>query len=334
MHCLYCDRPLALLKRLTGDGEFCSKEHRRIYQQEHNQLALARLLESQPKGKEKLRPDKAQSVKPEAEIMEPIQPVKAPQAPDPPRAGFLSESLAAGPVPSTTRLASVPRVKPGSAVWGGIEAASSFQGSRPKTAGFLAESLRPSLIAGAVQLQSKSKFKPPVANLRIEERPLSSKGGALKRPQPSGAGFVFEPQAGRLSVGNARPPAEARFSPLRPVTARAGLFPRGGGDCNLRMAKFISGSVIEPTRPGSVRLPAIGTRWKQLSPVLPKKAPGKIILVLGSFLQRPVRPAGQDLLPEAFEIPFQPISYPQYSPRMGCLEERLHRTDRIGFSPP
>src|SRR6266576_531448 len=48
MRCLHCDRPLALLKRLTGDGEFCSKEHRKIYQREHNELALARLLESQP----------------------------------------------------------------------------------------------------------------------------------------------------------------------------------------------------------------------------------------------------------------------------------------------
>src|SRR5439155_1763536 len=47
MHCLYCDRPLALLKRLTGDGEFCSKEHRKQYHQEHNQLAVARLLEAQ-----------------------------------------------------------------------------------------------------------------------------------------------------------------------------------------------------------------------------------------------------------------------------------------------
>lgn len=46
--CLYCERPLALLSRLTGDGEFCSKEHRRIYQKEHSQLALARLLQAQP----------------------------------------------------------------------------------------------------------------------------------------------------------------------------------------------------------------------------------------------------------------------------------------------
>ena len=83
-----------------------------------------------------------------------------------------------------------------------------------------------------------------------------------------------------------------------------------------------------------IRLPVIETRWKPLSPALPAQAPAKIVLVLGSFLQRPVRPASQDLPPQTFEIPFQPISYPPYSPRMACLEERLHRTDRIGFSPP
>jgi hypothetical protein len=71
MHCLYCDRPLALLKRLTGDGEFCSKEHRKIYQQEHNHLALARLLDAQPKTKEKPRPDN--TVKPEPEIVDCIK---------------------------------------------------------------------------------------------------------------------------------------------------------------------------------------------------------------------------------------------------------------------
>lgn len=47
LHCLYCERPLDLFARLTGDKEFCCKEHRRIYQQEHSQLALARLLQAQ-----------------------------------------------------------------------------------------------------------------------------------------------------------------------------------------------------------------------------------------------------------------------------------------------
>src|SRR6267143_257489 len=73
MHCLYCDRPLALLKRLTGDGEFCSKEHRRIYQKEHNRLALDRLLAAQsdpkaqppPKGLQEGKPAAAKSAAPE-----------------------------------------------------------------------------------------------------------------------------------------------------------------------------------------------------------------------------------------------------------------------------
>src|ERR1700721_1674721 len=101
MQCLYCDRPLALLKRLTGDGEFCSKEHRRIYQQEHNQLALARLLASQPKPKEKPPPVKAQNNKPEPEIVEPIQPPA--EAPVPTLAGFMPENLDAGPSSGATR---------------------------------------------------------------------------------------------------------------------------------------------------------------------------------------------------------------------------------------
>src|SRR5580700_5773789 len=167
MHCLYCDRPLALLKRLTGDGEFCSKEHRRIYQQEHNQLALARLLESQPKPKERPRPERSQNFRPEPEI---VEPVKAPEAPQPQLAGFMSESLDVGSAPSAKRFASTPHFKPGSPVWGGIEAASSFQGPRPKTAGFLAESARPSFVAGAVRFQNKFGFKAPVGNLLLEEK--------------------------------------------------------------------------------------------------------------------------------------------------------------------
>jgi hypothetical protein len=47
--CLHCEQPLALIQRLSGDTEFCSKEHRRLYYQERERLALARLLESAPK---------------------------------------------------------------------------------------------------------------------------------------------------------------------------------------------------------------------------------------------------------------------------------------------
>lgn len=48
MRCLYCGRELALLKRWTGGGEFCSDAHRQQYQDEYNQLALNRLLQAKP----------------------------------------------------------------------------------------------------------------------------------------------------------------------------------------------------------------------------------------------------------------------------------------------
>ncbi|MBK9167542.1 MAG: hypothetical protein IPM24_08760 [Bryobacterales bacterium] len=47
LHCLYCEKPLGLVARLSG-GEFCGREHRDLYQQEHTKLALARLMQAQP----------------------------------------------------------------------------------------------------------------------------------------------------------------------------------------------------------------------------------------------------------------------------------------------
>ncbi|MGD1093764.1 MAG: hypothetical protein ABSB35_17465 [Bryobacteraceae bacterium] len=52
MRCLYCGKELALLKRLTGGGEFCSDAHRHQYQEEYNQLALNRLLQAKPREKQ------------------------------------------------------------------------------------------------------------------------------------------------------------------------------------------------------------------------------------------------------------------------------------------
>jgi hypothetical protein len=49
MRCLYCGKQLALLKRLTGGGEFCSDAHKQSYQEEYNRLALSRLLQAQSK---------------------------------------------------------------------------------------------------------------------------------------------------------------------------------------------------------------------------------------------------------------------------------------------
>ncbi|MBL8230113.1 MAG: hypothetical protein JNL98_16615 [Bryobacterales bacterium] len=46
MRCLYCGKKLALLRKLT-DSEFCSDTHRRLYQQEQEKMALARLVDAQ-----------------------------------------------------------------------------------------------------------------------------------------------------------------------------------------------------------------------------------------------------------------------------------------------
>ena len=46
MRCLYCGKELALLKRLTGGGEFCSEAHKQAYQEEYNRLGLSRLLQA------------------------------------------------------------------------------------------------------------------------------------------------------------------------------------------------------------------------------------------------------------------------------------------------
>jgi hypothetical protein len=62
MRCRYCGKELALLKRLTGGGGFCSDAHKQSYQDEYNQLALSRLLQAQkkadtePSGKKKGTP--------------------------------------------------------------------------------------------------------------------------------------------------------------------------------------------------------------------------------------------------------------------------------------
>ncbi len=57
MRCLYCGKELALLKRWTGGGEFCSDAHRQRYQEEYNQLALNRLLQAKPPGEAKGKGD-------------------------------------------------------------------------------------------------------------------------------------------------------------------------------------------------------------------------------------------------------------------------------------
>jgi len=299
MHCLYCDRPLALLKRLTGDGEFCSKEHRKIYQQEHNQLALERLLETQPasnkkagsrKSKSEVLPEVPIPVVEEPVLEEPVveEPVAQPveRAPEP--AGFLPS-----PYPEEASAVTILRQLPGDPrfvdlgpMWEATIAGAVFEdrsGSilQPKGALFQADTFDPRAFAATVQF-------------------------------PSGLGFSF--------AGGAPSYDLAATTPSQP---------------KLRPETFLDGFVAAQTVPGRIQATAPEPRWKMLEPAMPRRLSGGIVLVLGSFLRWPVLPAVvEDPLPESLEIRLQPVSFPPFSPRMACLEERLHRTDRIGFSPP
>src|SRR5580658_1587893 len=67
MRCLYCGKELALLKRWTGGGEFCSDAHRQQYQEEYNQLALTRLLQAKPQ-----QPEQREAAKKEPAVKEPV----------------------------------------------------------------------------------------------------------------------------------------------------------------------------------------------------------------------------------------------------------------------
>ena len=91
MRCLYCGKELALLKRWTGGGEFCSDAHRQQYQEEYNQLALNRLLQAKPPSEEKASGNQKSPANPpeEKKAEEPKKPEPAPRprvevAPPPP----------------------------------------------------------------------------------------------------------------------------------------------------------------------------------------------------------------------------------------------------------
>ena len=343
MRCLYCDRPLALLKRLTGDSEFCSKEHRKIYQKEHNQLALERLLASQPGPRGKLRPDKAENDKPEPAAALPVArpvapravppvapPVKEREKGQPERAGFIPDFLPeTGAVSDPDRSTGVRRVWADSPVLGDSLAATS--GPKPKTADFLAAS--PAPFPGGAGLPGKSLLDPLAGRRLLTAAPKSE---VAIRLQPDTAGFLAErppaPAPSKaVSGAAARGLSAPRFSPL---SAKMGSIHSNGRQRKLLPMAFLPVSLARARSTESLRGSAAEPRWKSLATALPAQLSGKITFVLGSLRQRPVRVAGQDSLPEIFEIRIGPISFPPYSPRMGILEERAHATDVIGFTPP
>ena len=76
MRCLYCGKQLALFKKLTGGGEFCSDSHKQSYHEEYNKLALNRLMEAQTRQEErsplKTAPEAAPASAPEPAFTAPM----------------------------------------------------------------------------------------------------------------------------------------------------------------------------------------------------------------------------------------------------------------------
>lgn len=96
MRCLYCGKELALLKRLTGGGEFCSEAHKQSYQEEYNRLALSRLLQAQKKkGQQANAP--AQTGAPPAAAVAVEESAPAPQPESPVAVREVEQSAAASP---------------------------------------------------------------------------------------------------------------------------------------------------------------------------------------------------------------------------------------------
>lgn len=108
MRCLYCGKELALLKRLTGGGEFCSEAHKQSYQEEYNRLALSRLLQAQAKTSEgKSTPKPGPGRKAPVAVEEPVEaPEVQPVAENPPDAAgfFMSRPAVASPAEASLYL--------------------------------------------------------------------------------------------------------------------------------------------------------------------------------------------------------------------------------------
>ena len=116
MRCLYCGKELALLKRLTGGGEFCSDAHKQSYQDEYNRLGLSRLVQARTKAGEsktaqKAPPAPAAPVAVAEPVVEEIPAVKVTPPPPPPKPAP-PPIIAAPPEPSPPAFAGFLMEKP------------------------------------------------------------------------------------------------------------------------------------------------------------------------------------------------------------------------------
>jgi hypothetical protein len=149
MRCLYCGNELALLKKLTGYGEFCSEAHRQKYQEQYNRLALTRLLQAQDAEPERRPPLSRTPVKPSSTL-----------GPGKPRREIDSGSL------EERRLPAAPTLRPAPASRGD---------EPPELRGFLPHPFEPAQLSP--QLPSADPLLAPIAAFLPISPAASNPGG-------------------------------------------------------------------------------------------------------------------------------------------------------------
>ena len=164
MQCLFCGKELALLKRLRGGGEFCSEAHRKEYQEQYEQLALARLLQA----------------KPPSEPAAPLGRTSAPVAPDPDL-----------PQPQVQLHPAVATVKPPASSQSGSRKPAEEASPAP-LAGFLSDPVVPAVTpfeqAGLLELDNEWErvtAPPNLSALASADSPASALSDAAGGPPPA-----------------------------------------------------------------------------------------------------------------------------------------------------
>jgi hypothetical protein len=198
--------------------------------------------------------------------------------------------------------------------------------SEPPRGSFLPESLV------AVSPHPAIRMAEPQPRMRLAPRQAAQSGGAPVRGSLRRAMVLAE----SLRAAPDSPAAKVASTPrlaLHAVETPAGPGAAGGAPL-LREAAFLSDRVGAGPSAAQLRRIDVGARWKVIEPVLPKRPRARIIPASGSLIQRPIRPAGRIEPPAEFQIRLEPVSFPAAMLRMASLAGRLHRTDRIGFTPP
>ncbi len=189
MRCLYCGKELALLKRWTGGGEFCSDAHKQSYQEEYDRIALGRLLQAQKKTQKSV-----------AEPPQPVAPVAVP--PTPPAVEEAVEELETEQAPTTVSEPAAPEVE--------------VPEMEPDAAGFLFQQPTPAEMPGlAAQLEFsvESAAPEPIAPQAHFSRtsPALAPAGPVPMPVTS-TDFQTSPAGSEANL----PAPDVPFGEIRP----------------------------------------------------------------------------------------------------------------------